>query len=203
MDQLRIIAILWQPNRLSFDIFCSWDRMQDQVVASLGMDKTFVDEKNAVGIDHRAIVPTDRDGLRATHYQPSNEHERRLDKLVNLKLDFIVVLLLALQFIFCGIDKTNIGFVATSTFLKDANLKPDDVGNSLSLFSATYVPLQLLMVPLARRVGVKYFLAVQLVVWGGLCKAASGSRSRLMPLLTDVCAISQACAMLLSKVAGP
>lgn len=36
---------------------------------------------------------------------------------------------------FCGIDKTNVGFVATSSFVKDANLKPDDIPNSLSLVS--------------------------------------------------------------------
>ena len=33
----------------------------------------------------------------------------------------------------CGIDKTNVGFVATSSFVQDANLKPDDIPNSLSL----------------------------------------------------------------------
>jgi hypothetical protein len=134
------------------------------------MDRAFVDEKRAIDIEQHAIIPADQSGRQPTQYRPSSEAEKRLDKKVNLKLDFIVVTLLALQFIFCGIDKTNIGFVATSTFLKDAHLKPDDVGNSLSLFSATYVPLQLVMVPLARRVGVKYFLGVQLIVWGGLCE---------------------------------
>jgi hypothetical protein len=36
-------------------------------------------------------------------------------------------------------------------------------------FSATYVPLQPIMVILARRIGVKYFITMQLVAWGGLC----------------------------------
>ncbi|KAH8653867.1 major facilitator superfamily domain-containing protein [Xylariales sp. PMI_506] len=103
------------------------------------------------------------------HYLPQSEEDKRLDKKVNFKLDLFVVTLLAIQFIFCGIDKTNIGFVATSSFVKDANLGPNHISNSLSLFSASYVPLQPIMTILARRVGVKYFIALQLVIWGGLC----------------------------------
>lgn len=78
---------------------------------------------------------------------------------------------------FCGIDKTNIGFVATSSFIKDANLNLDDISNSLSLFSATYVPLQPVMTILARRMGVKYFLSVQLIIWGGLCMCHAAIRN--------------------------
>ncbi|KAK4150819.1 allantoate transport protein [Chaetomidium leptoderma] len=72
-----------------------------------------------------------------THYAPVNEEEKELDKRVNLKLDFTVLLVLAISFILCGIDKTNIGFVATSSFVKDANLHPDDIPNSLSLSGFT------------------------------------------------------------------
>ncbi|KAF7532239.1 hypothetical protein G7054_g8140 [Neopestalotiopsis clavispora] len=113
---------------------------------------------------------------RPVHYVPRSEDERRMDKRVNLKLDLFVVSILALEFIFCGIDKTNIGFVATSSFIKDANLSPDDIPNSLSLFSATYVPLQPVMTILARRIGVKYFLTVQLIIWGGLCMCHAAIR---------------------------
>jgi hypothetical protein len=47
-------------------------------------------------------------------YEPKTDEARILDKRVNLKLDFIVVLVLAIDFILCGIDKTNIGYVATT-----------------------------------------------------------------------------------------
>lgn len=60
--------------------------------------------------------------------------------------------------------------------MKDANLAPDDIPNSLSLFSATYVPLQPFMVILARRVGVKYFIGLQLMLWGGLCMCHAAIR---------------------------
>jgi len=83
-----------------------------------------------------------------------------------------------MAFQFCGIDKTNVGFVATTSFVEDAGLEPDDIPNSLSLFSATYVPLQLVMVIMARRVGVKYFLGFQLITWGGLCMCHAAIRGR-------------------------
>jgi hypothetical protein len=39
-------------------------------------------------------------------YEPKTEEERQLDRRVNLKLDISVVLILAIDFILCGIDKT-------------------------------------------------------------------------------------------------
>lgn len=50
-----------------------------------------------------------------TAYEPLTDEAKALDKAVNLKLDFIVVLILAIDFILCGIDKTNIGYVATTS----------------------------------------------------------------------------------------
>jgi hypothetical protein len=48
-------------------------------------------------------------------YEPKTDEALTLDKRVNLKLDFIVVLVLAIDFVLCGIDKTNIGYVATTS----------------------------------------------------------------------------------------
>ncbi|KAI9148221.1 putative transporter [Paramyrothecium foliicola] len=133
-------------------------------------------EKADIDPEHLEVIQNDTARLQQTHYEPQSEAERVLNKRVNLKLDLIVVSLLAVEFIFCGIDKTNVGFVATSSFPEDANLAPDDIPNSLSLFSATYVPLQPFMVILARRVGVKYFLGCQLLLWGGLCMCHAAIR---------------------------
>ncbi|KAL0930162.1 allantoate transport protein [Colletotrichum truncatum] len=142
------------------------------------MSRAVPDGKGYIDPEHLEIVQNDVSQGRQTFYRPQNDAEKRLDKRVNLKLDLIVVALLAVEFIFCGIDKTNVGFVATSSFVKDARLSPDDIPNSLSLFSATYVPLQPFMVILARRVGVKYFLAFQLITWGGLCMCHAAIRGR-------------------------
>jgi len=154
--------------------------------ATAEMDQITSREKGLFKAEDIEIVQDRVAQLQPTHYRPQTDAEKKLDKRVNRKLDLIVVTLLAVEFIvcfplplrqnpplmqmkFCGIDKTNVGFVATSSFVKDANLAPDDIPNSLSLFSATYVPLQPFMVILARRVGVKYFIGCQLMLWGGLC----------------------------------
>jgi sugar phosphate permease len=140
------------------------------------MNRNLPLEKSHLDPDHVEVVQSDIAQQHQAHYRPQNEDEARLDRTINRKLDFIVVSLLAVEFIFCGIDKTNVGFVATSSFVKDANLAPDDIPNSLSLFSATYVTLQPFMVILARRVGVKYFLGVQLILWGGICMCHAAIR---------------------------
>ncbi|KAI1851512.1 hypothetical protein JX266_002974 [Neoarthrinium moseri] len=133
------------------------------------MRPVFQDAKGTADARQVEIVQEDLARARQVHYRPQTDEERYIDRRVNFKLDLFVVVILSLEFIFCGIDKTNIGFVATSSFVKDANLRLDDIPNSLSLFSATYVPLQPIMTILARRIGVKYFITLQLILWGGLC----------------------------------
>lgn len=54
---------------------------------------------------------------------------------------------------------------------------PLDEAHMKEKFSATYVVLQPFMVVLARRVGVKYFLTAQLIVWGGLCMCHAAIRN--------------------------
>lgn len=60
-------------------------------------------------------------------YEPPTDEARVLDKRINLKLDFVVVLVLAIDFILCGIDKTNIGYVATTSKLCVIHRKRDSV----------------------------------------------------------------------------
>ena len=54
-------------------------------------------------------------GAVRTHYVPSTEEERRLDKSINLKMDLLVISVLAIDFLLQGIDKTNVGFAAASS----------------------------------------------------------------------------------------
>ncbi|KAJ5875286.1 uncharacterized protein N7473_012633 [Penicillium subrubescens] len=111
------------------------------------------------------------------HYEPVTEEEKALDKRVNLKFDLCVIVFLSLGFILLGIDKTNVGFVATSTFVKDAHLKPNDIPNSLSLFSATYVPLQPISSIIGRRVGAKWWITALMTAFGSICIAHMAVRS--------------------------
>ncbi|KAL4898077.1 major facilitator superfamily domain-containing protein [Aspergillus ambiguus] len=111
------------------------------------------------------------------YYSAATDEEKALDRRVNLKVDIFLLSILAIGFILLGIDKTNVGYVATSTFIEDANLKPDDIPNSLSLFSATYVPLQPISSVMGRLVGPKWWIATLMIVWGSLCIAHIGVNS--------------------------
>ncbi|KAL4812285.1 major facilitator superfamily domain-containing protein [Aspergillus spinulosporus] len=115
--------------------------------------------------------------IEVSHYEALSEEEKALDRRVNLKLDFILLLILAIGFILLGIDKTNVGFVATSTFIEDANLHSNDIPNSLSLFSATYVPLQPVPAMIGRVVGPKWWVCTLMIVWGSICIAHVGINS--------------------------
>ncbi|KAL4941789.1 hypothetical protein BDV06DRAFT_235820 [Aspergillus oleicola] len=112
-----------------------------------------------------------------SHYAPMSEEEKSLDRRLNLKMDFTFLFILAVGFILLGIDKTNVGFVATSTFMEDENLKPNDIPNSLSLFSATYVPLQPVSAMIGRYVGPKWWVCTLMIVWGSMCIAHIGVNS--------------------------
>ncbi|KAF2473731.1 MFS general substrate transporter [Lindgomyces ingoldianus] len=113
-----------------------------------------------------------------TAYEATTDEATALDKAVNLKLDCIVVLILAIDFILCGIDKTNIGYVATTNMVKDANLKPDDIPDSVSLFSVTFITLQPVSTAIGRRVGPKYWIAFMMICWGSVCMAHAGVQNR-------------------------
>lgn len=63
------------------------------------MDRTTAQEKGIVEPEHLEIVQNNAAQLQPTHYRPQSDAERRLDKKVNLKLDLIVVTLLAVEFI--------------------------------------------------------------------------------------------------------
>ncbi|ORY16997.1 major facilitator superfamily domain-containing protein [Clohesyomyces aquaticus] len=132
-------------------------------MASLGDDS----EKGASLVVER-VGPSQEP---VTAYEPKTEEAKALDRAVNIKLDFIVVLVLAIDFILCGIDKTNIGYVATTSMVKDAHLKPDDIPDSVSLLSVTFITLQPFSTAIGRRVGPKYWIAFMMVCWGTVCMA--------------------------------
>lgn len=53
-------------------------------------------------------------GKKARGYEPTTDEERALDKSLNFKLDTIVVLVCAINFVLQGVDKGNLGNAATT-----------------------------------------------------------------------------------------
>jgi len=159
--------------------------MDGSVVVSAPPDRTNQrptdDTKDKAGSESgsaRSRVDVKQVGQPAVrHYAPATAEEKHLDTRVNAKLDAVVLSILAVSFILCGIDKTNVGFVATSRFVEQAHLKPDDIPNSLSLYSATYVPLQPISVLLGRKLGPRWWIGCLLLSWGAICMGHAGISS--------------------------
>jgi MFS family permease len=123
----------------------------------------------------QAVVPPPQ--LRGYHAE--TDEQKRFDRRVNWKLDLCVISVLALDFLFQGIDKTNIGNAATSpTFHKDAGLRPDDVPNAVSLFSATFIPFMPISTALGRIVGPKRWIPAMMLCWGAITIAHAGMKQR-------------------------
>lgn len=68
----------------------------------------------------------------------------------------------------CVVDKSNIGYVATGSFIQDANVTPNAVGFALTLFSTTYVPFHLFNTVFAFIIGPRLFISLQLLCCGVL-----------------------------------
>lgn len=67
--------------------------------SSADMDRNAAQEKAFVESEHLEIVQDNAATLQPTHYRPQSDAEKKLNKRVNLKLDVIVVTLLAIEFI--------------------------------------------------------------------------------------------------------
>lgn len=63
------------------------------------MDRNTAQEKGFGESEHLEIVQDNAATLQPTHYRPQSDVEKKLNKRVNLKLDIIVVTLLAVEFI--------------------------------------------------------------------------------------------------------
>lgn len=77
-------------------------------------------EKGPIFTDESAESDVERtiseeETIRITRgYEASTEEEKTLDKSLNFKLDTIVVLVCAINFVLQGVDKGNIGNAATA-----------------------------------------------------------------------------------------
>ncbi|GAA5999749.1 uncharacterized protein JCM10292_003730 [Rhodotorula paludigena] len=140
------------------------------------------------------LTAIDEDSIDLKHgpsgYVAANDEERALDKAINRKLDLIVLPLCAINFLLCGIDKGSpclwraIGNVATTSFATDVGLSRDDISDSVSLLSVTFVTLQPFGVALGRRVGVSRWIPLIMILWGTItaCHAAIKSTGQLFAL---------------------
>jgi MFS family permease len=76
--------------------------------------------------------------------------------------------------------------------IKDANVTQDDIADSVSILSVTFITLQPFSTAIGRRIGPKSWIACMMVGWGAVCMAHAGTKNRgtlvALRLLLGVCA---------------
>jgi MFS family permease len=108
--------------------------------------------------------------------------DSRLHKRTLLKLDFLLLPFLALFFLFNALDKTNVGFCATTAtthadinqignaesahFTEDVGLDKAALNTAVALFFAFFVGLQPLGAALGRRYGMVLWVPSCMLLWG-------------------------------------
>jgi MFS family permease len=66
----------------------------------------------------------------------------------------------------------------TSDMVDDANITQDDIADSVSILSVTFITLQPFSTAIGRRVGPKYWIACMMTAWGAACMAHAGTKNR-------------------------
>ncbi|KAK0629242.1 major facilitator superfamily domain-containing protein [Bombardia bombarda] len=82
---------------------------------------------------------------------------------VNRKLDFALLPLLSLLYLFNGLDRSNVGNAQTQGFTDDIGAQPDDLNFALSLFFLTFVLLQPLSAAVGLWIGPKHWIPIMMV----------------------------------------
>ena len=62
--------------------------------------------------------------------------------------------------------------------VKDAHITQDDIADSVSLLSVTFIILQPFSTAIGRRLGPKYWIACMMVLWGAVSMAHAGIKNR-------------------------
>jgi sugar phosphate permease len=62
--------------------------------------------------------------------------------------------------------------------IKDAHLTQDDIADSVSILSVTFITLQPFSTAIGRRIGPKYWIACMMLAWGTVCMAHAATKNR-------------------------
>ncbi|UKZ83338.1 hypothetical protein TrVFT333_011146 [Trichoderma virens FT-333] len=101
-------------------------------------------------------------------FVPSSPEEAELSRRVNRKMDFAMLPLLSLIYLFNGLDKGNIGNAETQGFTKAIGAEPEDLNLAVSLFFITFVLFQPPSAAMGRWVGPQNWIPFLAFSWGAL-----------------------------------
>lgn len=62
--------------------------------------------------------------------------------------------------------------------IHDAHITQDDIADSVSILSVTFITLQPFSTAVGRRIGPKYWIGCMMCAWGAVCMAHAGTKNR-------------------------
>ncbi|KZO92931.1 MFS general substrate transporter [Calocera viscosa TUFC12733] len=152
----------------------------DEAVAAdqLAKEMQYVDETKAKEIEEE-LAHSKQQG-----YRPVTDDEWKAHHSLNLKFDLFVIPFCTLIYLFCGLDRANIGNAATDNFTQDLGMPATAINTATSWFVITYVPFMPVTTYFGRRVGQPLYLGVAGICWGilTLCQAFIKTEAQLIAI---------------------
>jgi MFS family permease len=144
---------------------------QDTAVSSIAATDAIDGSK----LDARSGSEADKHGETVVHFDPVEQARMRR------KLDWVLVPQASLIFLFCFIDRANIGNARLASFEADLGLKGNDFNAVNSIFFISYILFEIPSVLLCKKVGPGWFLPIAVISFGlvSVCGAFVNSFSEL------------------------
>ncbi|ATZ46507.1 hypothetical protein BCIN_01g10910 [Botrytis cinerea B05.10] len=122
--------------------------------------------KGAQAIAERGNEATDRHGQSLVTFDPAAERKLRL------KIDLMIVPTVALLYLFCFIDRANIGNAKLAGLEKDLNMKGYDYNKVLSIFYISYILFEIPANMACKWIGPGWFIPGTSLAFG-ICSIAT------------------------------
>ncbi|EWG42509.1 hypothetical protein FVEG_04290 [Fusarium verticillioides 7600] len=130
---------------------------------------TSISESEAAMSDREALQPNKSSKTPSNHPAAySVEQNKERSRALNQKLDFALLPLLSLLYLFNGLDRGNVGNAETQGFTTDIGAEPDDLNEAVSLFFVTFVVLQPVSAAAGRYIGAKHWIPFLMFGWGAV-----------------------------------
>lgn len=109
-----------------------------------------------------------QDGRRMVGLSVGTPEEIAKNRALNRRMDLFLIPFCALIYLLNGLDRSNLGNAQTDGFTDHLDMPPDAINTAVSLFYATFIPLQPLSAAIGKRVGQSLYLGIITFGWGVL-----------------------------------
>ncbi|KAF4473020.1 major facilitator superfamily transporter [Fusarium albosuccineum] len=107
-----------------------------------------------------------RNSLKDFEVSPQPTFDKNAEKRLRRKIDLYIVPLVAVLYLFCFIDRTNIGNARLANFEEDLGLKGNDFNLVLSVFYVSYAVFEIPATLLCKVMGPGWFIPLTTLLFG-------------------------------------